>query len=473
MWPPPVPGRGRVQRTGSAGQQLAGLGAGGQGGAVRATPWVSGSGPTRRWTGPPPWAATASGSAWSGPGSSRATGTGPGGAGPVRRDHRAVSTRPPAPGDPPPLHPPGVAGGGLLAAARRARRFRQWAEVVVDGLGPSVRHWVTLNEINVLALSWPLGHVPAPAGPWPSPTPRWPSTTCSPRTWPAYEVIHAGRPDAVVTTNNCCLDVYEFDRMLTDVLWPGSMGVGPRRPRRVDRRAQSAHYRCCRAGAWPSSCFGGARRVAVWPARSPAPGRGDRAGGRCPGGPSRPSTPAPTPDPRRARPGLLRPGWSADTSGCPAIARPAGARRAAPRAVGRRARPGRADPLARRPARPGPGLPLWVVENGLCNRVRNGRPSRGSTDGTARATCGRTSPPWWRPSTPGCRSTGYWHWSLVDNYEWGSYEPRFGLFGVDRDRGDHGLRWLETDSLGGDAAGPTGTSSPASGPATAPSSAAG
>jgi beta-glucosidase/6-phospho-beta-glucosidase/beta-galactosidase len=48
---------------------------------------------------------------------------------------------------------------------------------------------------------------------------------------------------------------------------------------------------------------------------------------------------------------------------------------------------------------------------------------------------------------------GYWHWSLVDNYEWGSYEPRFGLYGVDRHRGANGMRWLETDSLGDDAAG--------------------
>lgn len=27
---------------------------------------------------------------------------------------------------------------------------------------------------------------------------------------------------------------------------------------------------------------------------------------------------------------------------------------------------------------------------------------------------------------------GYFHWSAFDNYEWGSYEPRFGLIGVDR-----------------------------------------
>ena len=27
---------------------------------------------------------------------------------------------------------------------------------------------------------------------------------------------------------------------------------------------------------------------------------------------------------------------------------------------------------------------------------------------------------------------GYLHWSLLDNYEWGSYRPTFGLVAVDR-----------------------------------------
>jgi beta-glucosidase len=44
----------------------------------------------------------------------------------------------------------------------------------------------------------------------------------------------------------------------------------------------------------------------------------------------------------------------------------------------------------------------------------------------------------------------YYHWTLVDNYEWGSYEPRFGIHGVDRERGG---RVLDTDSMGADAAG--------------------
>jgi beta-glucosidase/6-phospho-beta-glucosidase/beta-galactosidase len=46
--------------------------------------------------------------------------------------------------------------------------------------------------------------------------------------------------------------------------------------------------------------------------------------------------------------------------------------------------------------------------------------------------------------------TGYFHWTLADCYEWGSYEPRFGLYGVDRERGG---RLGDLDSFGRDAAG--------------------
>ena len=40
-------------------------------------------------------------------------------------------------------------------------RFRAWAEVAVEALAPMVRHWVTINEINVLAIgTWLLGMFP-------------------------------------------------------------------------------------------------------------------------------------------------------------------------------------------------------------------------------------------------------------------------------------------------------------------------
>jgi beta-glucosidase len=97
-----------------------------------------------------------------------------------------------------------------------------------------------------------------------------------------------------------------------------------------------------------------------------------------------------------------------------------------------------------------PGLGLWVVENGMCNRVRRGR-SYPRLDG------------WDRPRflrrhvaavvdllERGAPLGAYYHWTLTDNYEWGSYEPRFGIHGVDRERG---VRILDTDSMGRDAAG--------------------
>ncbi len=40
---------------------------------------------------------------------------------------------------------------------------------------------------------------------------------------------------------------------------------------------------------------------------------------------------------------------------------------------------------------------------------------------------------------------GYMHWSLTDNYEWGSYTPRFGLFAINFENGTHRL---EVDHLG-------------------------
>ena len=46
----------------------------------------------------------------------------------------------------------------------------------------------------------------------------------------------------------------------------------------------------------------------------------------------------------------------------------------------------------------------------------------------------------------------YFHWSLMDNYEWGTYEPRYGLFGVDRSD-PAAVRFMDTDATGDDAAG--------------------
>lgn len=82
----------------------------------------------------------------------------------------------------------------------------------------------------------------------------------------------------------------------------------------------------------------------------------------------------------------------------------------------------------------GEGLPVMVLESGMCNRVHRGlvEPRR---DG---ATRDRFLQSYiyevLRALKDGVPVSGYFYWTMADNYEWGSYEPRFGLFTVDRSR---------------------------------------
>ncbi|MEB3197437.1 MAG: family 1 glycosylhydrolase [Candidatus Sericytochromatia bacterium] len=73
-------------------------------------------------------------------------------------------------------------------------------------------------------------------------------------------------------------------------------------------------------------------------------------------------------------------------------------------------------------------LPLMVTENGMPTPSDNPRP-----DGwTREAYIVNHLLHLRRAMAEGVPVLGYMHWTLVDNYEWGSYEPKFGLFGVDR-----------------------------------------
>ncbi|MFD6390032.1 family 1 glycosylhydrolase [Nocardia sp. NPDC060259] len=78
-------------------------------------------------------------------------------------------------------------------------------------------------------------------------------------------------------------------------------------------------------------------------------------------------------------------------------------------------------------ARRFPGKPLYIVENGI--PTENGLPR---TDGYTRADSLRDTVYWLqRAVADGIPLMGYNYWSLTDNYEWGSYTPRFGLYTVD------------------------------------------
>ena len=93
-------------------------------------------------------------------------------------------------------------------------------------------------------------------------------------------------------------------------------------------------------------------------------------------------------------------------------------------------------------------LPIYILENGMCHR----QPLEGGPfprrDGLTRdvflrdmlgevAAC----------LQEGIRLKAYSYWSLTDNYEWGSFEPRFGLYEYDFRAG----RILERDGLGKEA----------------------
>jgi len=326
-------------------------------------------------------------------------------------------------------------------------RFAEWAETVVPALAPFVRHWVTLNEINVFAVQTYLtGEFP------PGRTAAFDDAAVALDNLVAahvlgYGVIHAARPDAVVTTNNFALTVYEYDRMLIDLLLARSQGIGRRDLDGwiADRRRR--HYGLLPTPGWAEQLL---RTAGARLASYGATGKGSSA-------------------PRRALDALESSPHerTLDALGVDYYD-PQAARHF--RLPGHRTAGGRSPHPVRElwddPPDPAgltrwlgvqaalaPGLPLWVVENGMCNRWRRGR-SLGRLDGWDR-------PRYLRANVgavvdavdAGVPVEGYWHWSLVDNYEWGSYEPRFGLFGVDRDRGGPAGRWLETDAMGRDAAG--------------------
>ena len=77
-------------------------------------------------------------------------------------------------------------------------------------------------------------------------------------------------------------------------------------------------------------------------------------------------------------------------------------------------------------ARRFPGTPLYIVENGM--PTDDGH----RADGIGRADYLRDVVFWLqRAVADGYPVIGYNHWSLTDNYEWGSYRSRFGLYRVD------------------------------------------
>jgi beta-glucosidase len=315
-------------------------------------------------------------------------------------------------------------------------RFAQWAETAAAHLGDHCRHWITLNEPNALAaLTWVTGAFPPGRVAGVGDMVRSQDHLLTAHVL-AYDALRRHRPDAVVSVNNHASSVYEVDRLLLDVLLARGRGVA--------RHDLPVWLR---------------ERRREWYAALPAPGRREALLRRL--------VPVAVPL-EQALPRAVAAVWEGPHER-PLDAvlldyyNPTLADRL--RLPGRRTAGGRTwqptRPLWDDPVQPEglttwcranaePGLDVWVAENGLCNRVRAGR-AEPRADGWDRVRYLRANlAAVVRAADEGVPVAGYFHWTLADNYEWGSYEPRFGLYGVDRERG---ARWSDRDSMGGDAAG--------------------
>ena len=89
-----------------------------------------------------------------------------------------------------------------------------------------------------------------------------------------------------------------------------------------------------------------------------------------------------------------------------------------------------------------PGLPIVITENGMPTEDAMPREDGWTREDDLRDTL------YWvqRARDDGVPVEGYYYWSLTDNYEWGSYVPRFGLYSVDA-VGDPGLKRVPTAAV--------------------------
>jgi hypothetical protein len=316
-----------------------------------------------------------------------------------------------------------------------------WMDRAVGELGDLCSRWVTINEPGVLCInSFLTGIFP-------------PGRTLDGKGWSAsfdtllaahvlgYDAIHRRQPEALVTTNPYTFSIYELDQIGTDILMARPRGFdGPDvLPHLIEARRE--HYARIGNGGtgWSGRLERGLRRFAA---------------SQIPVADALPTT--------RAVLAASESPRHLDVVAVDHYAPIAASHLVVPgsqTAGGRWWKPGRAlwddapDPsfMVTVLEEAGQyGLPVWVLENGMCNRVVRGR-SYPRMDGLRRPQyladhLGAVL----AAVDKGVDVRGFWHWTLIDNYEWGSYEPRFGLYGMDRARG---LSVSATDALGEDSAG--------------------
>lgn len=96
-------------------------------------------------------------------------------------------------------------------------------------------------------------------------------------------------------------------------------------------------------------------------------------------------------------------------------------------------------------------LPIYILESGMCYRVHENtfepRYDGATIDNFLQCYIFEVM----KAMKDGLPIKSYFYWTMVDNYEWGSYEPRFGLFYADRSKKP--VEISDKDASGTDAAG--------------------
>ncbi len=206
-------------------------------------------------------------------------------------------------------------------------RYAAYARVVVSALAPSVRHWVTVNEMNVMALmTYVLAEFPpGRALGFADAAISLDNMLCAHVF--GYDTIHDERPDAMVTTNNACTTLYEYDRMLVDLLLARSMGVGRHDLDGWVAERRRRHYALLPTPGPGRVCFGG-RRPGLHPTARPDGPRRRRAG------PSMPSRRVPMSARSTCSESTTTTRWRRGTSAFPVTGRRAGGARHQPASCG-------------------------------------------------------------------------------------------------------------------------------------------
>jgi beta-glucosidase len=339
--------------------------------------------------------------------------------------------------------------------------FARHVARVVPALAPYCRRWVTINEPNIVTLmGWIEGACP------PGRRMAVSDAYCALDNLLtahvlAADAVAAVQPEAEVTVNTSSSSVYEHDRMLLDLIQLRDVEVGPDEvDRYIDERrvvhdaafppqhAGEAVVRRFFAAVSPYGSESEPSRGAAWArlrgaTRRHAPRRVVAAVHASTRPRSLSAVGFDWYDPVASHavrvPGRRTPGgrrdWSFGRTYWDVESHPAGLRNWCVTESALR-----------------PGLPLWVVENGMATRVRDGRPVP-REDGMDRPRYVREHLGAVADAVAsGAPVRAYFHWSLMDNYEWGTYEPRYGLFGVDR-RDPTAVHFMDTDAQGDDAAG--------------------